>query len=664
MRSESAQNRPHTPLASAILVRLERVTQLAVHAPELDGGLAWLNVDRPLTMKGLRGSVVILDFWTYCCVNCMHVLPVLRAVEEHFRGEPVVVIGVHSGKFTAEQDPARIREAVGRYEVLHPVVVDDGMSLWSRYAIRSWPTLVVVRPDGTLAAVAPGEVDFATLAAFIQHELDAAREKGHLTDTVAPALPPRTLHEPLCYPGQVTALPDGRIVVSDSGHHRLLVLSAEGDVLHTIGSGLRGLADGSLEQAAFDDPQGAAWYGERLYVADTRNHALRAVDLATGSVVTVAGTGQLGAGAPAGPVDALGVALRSPWGIAVDGDTLIVSMAGNHQLWRFSPAQGTLAVYAGEGVEALLDGPVERSAWAQPSGLCLAGRTLYVADSETSAVRAVDLDTGAVRTLIGEGLFDFGDEEGTTEGALLQHPLDVVALPDGSLLVADTYNGKLKRIASDQPGARVETVLSGLAEPGGVALLPDGAWLVADTNAHRLLRVAEGVAAPFEVRGAPKALVGSLARGPSAVAPPDVSGWFTALLALPEGPGLGVGEARVRLVLTAPRGAELPRGTSLLVRAEVSRRSDLLVLACSSFDVEQPGSEDHAAVPLVLELPLTILPLPTAHVEAELVVSVDYVACSVDRPDTCAPRSARLRVPVRLSEGGGGVLTLEAPLAG
>lgn len=636
---------------------MERVTKIAVHAPELDGALTWLNVAEPLTMKGLRGSVVILDFWTYCCVNCMHVLPVLRAVEERFRGEPVVVIGVHSGKFTAEQDPARIREAVGRYEVEHPVVVDDDMSLWSRYAIRSWPTLVVVRPDGTLAAVAPGETDFATLSTFIQHELDAARDKGHLTEAAPPVVPPRALHEPLCYPGKIEVLSDGRLVVSDSGHHRLLVLSADGEVLHTVGSGLRGLADGPLAEAAFDDPQGVAEHGGLLYVADTRNHALRCVDLARGLVSTVAGTGELGTGAPVGRVPAREVALRSPWDVLADGDTLYVAMAGNHQLCRFFPADGSLDVYAGTGVEALLDGPVARSAWAQPSGLARAGRTLYVADSETSAVRAVDLDSGVARTLIGEGLFDFGDEDGTTDGARLQHPLDVAALPDGSLLIADTYNGKLKRVASDRPGARVTTVLSELAEPGGIAVAADGAWLVADTNAHRVLRVVRGVASELVLRGAPRAAVGSLGKPRALASSPDVGGWFTALLTLPEGAGLGPGAATLRLSLSAPEGAELPVGTSLLVRAEVSRRSDLLLLTRSSFDLVRGEGE------LVVELPVTITALPAPHVEAELVVAIDYLACAASHPETCSPRSARLRVPVRLSEGGGALLALAAPLA-
>lgn len=636
---------------------MERVAKPTVHAPELDGGLTWLNVAEPLTLKSLRGSVVILDFWTYCCVNCMHVLPVLRAVEEHFRDQPVVVIGVHSGKFTAEQDPAHIREAVGRYEVEHPVVVDDDMSLWSRYAIRSWPTLVVVRPDGTLAAVAPGETDFATLSAFIQHELDVARDKGHLADAAPLLVPPRTPREPLCYPGKIEVLSDGRLVVSDSGHHRLLVLSADGEVLHAVGSGLRGLADGPLAEAAFDDPQGVAEHDGLLYVADTRNHALRCVDLARGVVSTVAGTGELGVSAPAGRVAARDVALRSPWDVVADGDTLYVAMAGNHQICRFFPGDGTLDVYAGTGVEALLDGPVARSAWAQPSGLARAKRTLYVADSETSAVRAVDLDTGIARTLIGEGLFDFGDEDGATEGALLQHPLDVAALSDGSLLVADTYNGKLKRVASDRQGARVTTVLSDLAEPGGVAVGADGAWFVADTNAHRILRIVRGEAAALPIRGAPRAAIGSLGKARVGLARPDVAGWFTALLTLPEGAGLGPGAATVRLTLSAPEGAELPVGTSLLVRAEVSRRSDLLLLTRTAFDLVREEGE------LVLELPVTITLLPAPQVEAELVVAIDYLACAVSHPETCSPRSARLRVPVRLSAGGGALLALAAPLA-
>jgi thiol-disulfide isomerase/thioredoxin len=637
---------------------VETISKETLHAPELDGGLAWFNCKRPLTMRELRGCVVLLDFWTYCCINCLHVLPVLRAVEERFAAEPVVVIGVHSGKFSAEQDPAHIRDAIGRYDVAHPVVVDDRMAIWSRFTVRSWPTLVVVRPDGTIAAIAPGEAELETLISFVQRELDLARARGTLAAAVPEVLAPETdEHEPLRYPGKILPLPDGRLVVSDSGHHRVLITSATGEVLQTIGSGLRGHVDGPLDEAAFDDPQGATLHGGAIYLADARNHAVRRIDLERGEVTTVAGTGDLGASPPALRTDALEVALRSPWDVLTVSDAIYVAMAGSHQIWRYFPADGSIEAYAGTGVEALIDGPVARSAWAQPSGMSARSGKLYVADSETSALRVIDLEAGMVSTLIGEGLFDFGDEEGTAEQTMLQHPLDVAALADGSLIVADTYNGKVKRIERAGDDSRVSTVLSGLNEPGAVAVAPDGSWLVADTNAHRILRVSAGEARPIDITLAPKAQRGTVSRRRSLRPPVPVEGWFTSLLELPESEGLAPGDGVVRLMLTAPPGTELAAGAPLRAHAEVSRRSDLLQLPEPSLAMTAPGGDQQP-----VDVKVHVTALPDAGIEAELVVSVDYLACSAGA-SACWPRNVRVRVPLRLlATSGTSALSFAVPL--
>jgi DNA-binding beta-propeller fold protein YncE len=634
---------------------LQPILKPTLRAPELDGGLAWFNTRRPLTMKELRGAVVLLDFWTYCCINCMHVLPVLRRVEEHFAGQPVVVIGVHSGKFLAEQEPERIREAIGRYEVQHPVVVDDRMAIWGRFTVRSWPTLVVVRPDGTVAAIAPGEPTAETLIAFVQRELDRARKDGTLAHTLPDVLAPeQSAREPLCYPGHVLALPDGRLVLSDSGHHRLLITSKTGEVEHAIGSGLRGLGDGPFATAAFDDPQGVALFDGALYVADARNHALRRIDLDKREVTTVAGDGSLGVTSPQGCVVASSTALRSPWGLAVVGDSIYVAMAGSHQIYRYFPRENAIEVYAGTGVEALLDGPVARSAWAQPSGMSVRGSFLYVADSETSALRKIDLDKGEVTTLIGEGLFDFGDEEGTAEQTMLQHPLDVAVLADGGLLVADTYNGKLKRV--DRHGV-VRTVVADLDEPGCVTVAPDGAWLVADTNGHRVLRIVDGKPAEVVVTGAPVARIGALIRERPAPPPVSVDGWFTAVLELADDAGLAPGDATIRLRLAAPQGTEIAEGSALRVAAEVSRRSDLLILPSASLVVPAEGAR------FDLDVPVRVSDLTDARIEAELLVAIDYLACVSGDAAACFPKSARVRVPVRLlRESGAAQLAFDVAL--
>jgi sugar lactone lactonase YvrE len=638
-----------------------------VNAPELDGGLAWFNVARPLSMRELRGQVVVLDFWTYCCVNCMHVQPVLRALEEKLAGEPLVIIGVHSGKFSAEHDPGRIRDAIARYEVRHPVVVDRDMAIWGRYGIRSWPTLVVVRPDGTIAAVAPGEPRLSVLDAFVARELDLARRAG----TLAPGplvLPTITQGSTgaLNFPGKVSVLPAGRLAVSDSGHHRVLVTSPDGEVELCIGSGLRGFVDGAVADAAFDDPQGTCWYDGALYVADTRNHAIRRVDVERGVVTTVAGTGALGAG----PLTDRGLAratpLRSPWDLAAGGDVIYVALAGSHQIARFFPERGEIEPWAGTGVEAMLDGPVHKSAFAQPSGLSLRDGTLYVADSETSSVRAVDVPAATVRTLVGEGLFDFGDADGAPGDALLQHGLGVAAV-DGGVLVADTYNGKIRRVS---PTGEVHTVITGLSEPGSVALAHDGSLLIADTTAHRVLRARGEVVTLVDVRGAPAPHHGvagaplSRARRDSMPTLTEVSalslrGWFTALLELPEAEGLSPGDGVIDLELEAAEGTQLAAGAPVRVSVEVSRRSDLLLLLKDEFSVEARGGPKQT-----VHLDVTVTELPEAVIEAELVVAVSYVICAAGDRAACTKAKVHARVPVRLrADGGCARLALSVPLA-
>jgi thiol-disulfide isomerase/thioredoxin len=622
-------------------------------APGFDGGLAWLNVDRPITMMELRGAVVIVDFWTYCCVNCMHVLPVLRTIEERFADEPVVVIGVHSGKFTAERDPQRIREAVGRYGVPHPVVVDDEMVIWSRFGVRSWPTLVIVRPDGTIASIAPGEPELETLDAFLRRELELARQNGTLSAERPNIMPePPHEHRPLQYPGKVAVLPDGGLCVSDSGHHRVLVCDQHGTVDHAIGGGLRGWQDGSFESAAFDDPQGCCWHEGALYIADARNHCIRRADLGRKTVTTVAGTGVLGTGSPRGPVRATELALRSPWDLCAVGDAIYVAMAGNHQIWRFWPARGEIEVYAGTGVEALLDGAVDKTAWAQPSGLSEREGTLYVADSETSAIRAIDLAAGRVRTLVGEGLFDFGDDEGEAGGAMLQHCLGVAAI-QGGLLIADTYNGKIKRLSpaggQGQAQGQLRTVLSDLSEPGSVAIERDGSWIVADTNAHRVLRVRYGQLEEVEIADAPEPHIGAL-RPPSEPRRPStpVHGWFTTLLELEPDRGLGAGDGCITLLLRTPEGLKLAEGSSVDVTLEVSRRSDLLFLNRDRLSLPARG----AATQLVA-IDVRVADLGHAAVESELLANLRYVTCDATESQACHPGSMHLRVPVRLLARGG-----------
>lgn len=458
-----------------------------VRAPELIGKGGWLNTgNKDLTLSDLRGRIVVLDFWTFCCVNCLHVLDELRALEERHR-DTVVIIGVHSPKFVHEAEHQAVVDAVERYEVEHPVLDDPELATWKQYAVRAWPTLVVIDPEGYVVAQHAGEGHAHAIEKLVE-ELEAAHTaKGTLRRGDGPYVPPEPVATDLRFPGKAVRLPHGGFLVSDTTRHQLVELAADGEqVLRRIGSGERGLTPDS-----FNEPQGLALLPDgRVAVADTVNHALRVFDPESGTLETVAGTGtQWWQGSPtSGP--AREVALSSPWDLAWWRDRLWIAMAGVHQLWTYDPATGTVEVAAGTTNEGLVDGPAAEAWFAQPSGLAASGGRLWVADSETSAVRWVELDeTGdgyVVRTAAGTGLFDFGHRDGPAGQALLQHPLGVTALPDGSVAVADTYNHALRRF--DPASGEVTTLATDLREPSAAVLAGDDI-VVVESARHRLTRL-------------------------------------------------------------------------------------------------------------------------------------------------------------------------------
>ncbi|MFF4495688.1 NHL domain-containing thioredoxin family protein [Streptomyces sp. NPDC001546] len=457
-----------------------------VRAPELIGKGGWLNTGgKELTLADLRGRVVILDFWTFCCINCLHVLDELRELEEKHR-DTVVVIGVHSPKFVHEAEHAAVVDAVERYEVHHPVLDDPELATWKQYAVRAWPTLVVIDPEGYVVAQHAGEGHAHAIARLVE-ELEAEHEaKGTLRRGDGPYVAPEPVATDLRFPGKALVLPSGNLLVSDSTRHQLVELDADGEsVVRRIGSGERGFGPDS-----FSEPQGLALLPDgRVVVADTVNHALRVFDPAGGTVETVAGTGrQWWQGSPtSGP--ALEVDLSSPWDVAWWQGRVWIAMAGVHQLWTWDPEAGTVQVAAGTTNEGLVDGPAAEAWFAQPSGLAAAGDRLWVADSETSALRYVEPDGEggyAVRSAVGTGLFDFGHRDGDAAQALLQHPLGVTALPDGSVAVCDTYNHALRRY--DLATGQVTTLATDLREPSDAVLAGEDI-VVVESARHRLTRL-------------------------------------------------------------------------------------------------------------------------------------------------------------------------------
>jgi thiol-disulfide isomerase/thioredoxin len=486
-----------------------------IHAPELAGALEWFNVPAPLTLADLRGKVVLLDFWTYGCVNCMHVLPDLKRLEQKY-GDALVVIGVHSAKFANERDNDNIRRILARYDIDHPVANDAAFRIWRAYGARAWPTQVLIDPEGYVVATASGEGKgeaFDQAIAAVIHVFD---EQGKIDRTPLRKSLERERIETatLAFPGKVVAdAASGRLVIADSNHHRVLVADLDGRVRDVIGGPGAGRVDGVFEGARFYRPQGLAIDGTSVFVADTENHLIRAADLETRRVTTIAGTGkQAGWGAAGGA--ALEISLNSPWDLAVRGRLLFVAMAGSHQIWIVDRDRGISIAYAGSAREARVDGSVDDAAFAQPSGLAIAGETMFVADAESNIIRAVALPpTNDVRTIAGGDLFEFGDTDGAGDDVRLQHPLGVAAAPDGRVFIADTYNHKIKVL--DVRGRKVSTFagtgqagsVDGAAksarfyEPGGLTVAGD--WIyVADTNNHaiRRVRIADGRVETLDVR--------------------------------------------------------------------------------------------------------------------------------------------------------------------
>ncbi len=602
---------------------------MRLNAPDFPAGLEWLNTDRPLSLKELRGKVVLLDFWTYCCINCQHVMPDLKKLEAKYPNE-LVVIGVHSAKFTTEQGTANIRQAILRHGLHHPVINDKEFQVWNRYTVKAWPTLVLIDPAGKIVTEESGEAIFAkfdraiaeTIADFdTLGKLD--RKPLQLRSEASTAM-----QRPLAFPGKIIADPAGkRLFISDTNHHRIVVLSLpDHHVDVVIGSGEESDQDGDYSQAAFRQPQGMALRGDTLYVADTENHRIRAVDLKSKTVTTIAGTGKQAFQLTGGK--AMATPLNSPWDLTAVGDTLYIAMAGNHQIWALNLTDGLIRPYAGSGREALQDGMLHEAAFAQPSGITTDGKHLFIADSETSAVRQVDLPPGKqVSTLVGLGLFDFGDRDGTGADVRLQHPLGV-AWHDGRVYLTDTYNNKIKAI---DPLTRQTTTIAGTGEPGhgdglkaqfdepgGLAFVGNDLY-IADTNNH-LLR--------------------SLDLPTGQVKSPTVQGLDLMAMRIEPTPSAGrllptqrtaVGKQTLKLTLALPKGYHLNPDAPSFVRATAS--GNVHTAGDKPFTISKPDE--------TVAIPVTVASGP-----GQVTIDVSLYYCEAGKEALCRVHNERVTLPV------------------
>ncbi len=625
----------------------------AVNVPDgiLDGGSEWLNTSEPISMRDLRGKIVLLDFWTYCCINCMHVLPDLKFLEEKYDRQ-LVVIGVHSAKFDNEKLTQNIREAILRHEIRHPVVNDSEMLIWRKFGTRAWPTLALVDPEGKYIGSQSGEGHRELFDQVIGKLVDYHRRKGTLDESpiVFSLESGKSAPTPLRFPGKVLADPDSqRLFVSDTGHNRIVISGVNGELLDIVGSGRVGRRDGSFEEAEFDHPQGMALVDQVLYVADMENHLLRAVDLTNRTVTTLAGTGSQGRPGLSSDGTLRNTALNSPWSVVHAKGTLYIAMAGPHQIWSHQLASNQISVYAGSGREDVINGELSSAAFAQPSELTVdsAQEFLYAVDSEGSAIRRIPVGgSGIVSTIAGtselprgQSLFAFGDVDGIGDQARFQHPLGI-AFDAGVLFVADSYNHKIKRVdLADRSStswlgtgqAGTELLPAQFSEPGGLSVSA-GKLYIADTNNHRvcIADIQTGAVTDLQIEALKPPSPGRTRVPPSAddaiVLPRQILRSGSELLMVVD---LAIPDGYKRNELTPVVWELYADGLQSIISDEVlSERREAAV----------EGSSAIARVPLL-----------TTTGEASLLLQMSYGYCR-DDSSLCRLATAVWRIPLELSD--------------
>lgn len=656
-------------LSGTSVMRAQEATQTpsyfgdpAYPAPDFPTGLDWLNVSRPLTLGELRGKVVLLDFWTYGCINCMHMMPVLNQLEQKF-GDALAIIGVHSAKFANEGDTSNIRQVIERYGLTHPVINDHEFAVWQAYAsygVNAWPTFVIIDPHGNMLAVQAGEIPQEAFERVIGGMIAQFDKIGEINRDPLPIKLEKDAQPPsaLAFPGKVIVDTAGnRLIIADSSHNRLVVADLKTyKVLDVIGTGTAGLKNGDYNEAMFSKPQGMALKGEMLYVADTENHAIRAVNLTRKTVATIAGTGKQGYGRDSGV--ALKTDLSSPWDITVGNlDNLYIAMAGAHQIWVLSMDKGAIGPMVGSGAEGHADGDFFDATLAQPSGLFWKDNVLYFSDAESSTVRAADFTTNKVTTLAGtpkDNLFDFGDVDGELGKSRLQHTLALTPAEDGTIFVADTYNSKIKLL---DPKTQTIKTLFGLGgtggfrdgsaaeaqfdEPGGLAY-DAGKLYVADTNndAIRVIDVKAGTVNTV-VFPNPEAL--QIANEVTVVGGNAASGVSVTV----EAQTVKAGSGQIELNLALPEGYKL-NGTAPFL-AEWSSDG-----AAVSF-----AKEDQTQSIVAPKLPLSI-PVTLSEGKATVKGDLTIYYCEAVKESLCFIDRVTVTIPVTVTaDASGSVLKAE-----
>jgi thiol-disulfide isomerase/thioredoxin len=626
-------------------IALGAQAQLRSPAPELKGGRGWLNTAKPLSLAALKGKIVLLDFWTYGCINCIHIIPHLKQLEQKYANQ-LVILGIHSGRYENERETENIRRIILRYDVEHPVYNDADFTVLDAYKVKSWPTRVLIDPAGNIVGRAEGEGNYEQFDRVIGRIAADYRQRGELNEEpLKLALERASVGDlPLAFPGKVLAdAKSDRLFIADSTHNRIVITQLDGTLVATIGSGESGATDGSFAKASFFRPQGMAWDGKSLYVADTANHLIRRVDLQSKTVETIAGTGSQG-------VEVLKVgsartvALSSPWDLQLIGRALYIAMSGLQQIWKLDLDKNEVATFAGSGREGTLDAPLLEARFGQPSGITSDGKMLYTADAEGNVVRAIDTEKGEVRTLVGSPRFEFGDKDGQGGEARLQHPLSVLALND-QILIADTYNHKIKELdpkkrtvktllGTGKPGQRDGNAPS-FYEPAGLSVAK-GKLYVADTNNHaiRVVDLKTKATSTLNIKGL---------EPPAAIAPIASTDNIRPNL---EEIRLAKQRLRVRPAASLVINVEMPAGYHLNPAApqryQVSLESGAAVLALD----EQAVKGTIRGLQLPLRMPLGVI----GQGSAELRIQLTLYYCREDNTGTCRIRTLVFRAPVEVTD--------------
>lgn len=483
---------------------LDKPTFMDKKIREFPKSFKWLNTKKQIDIGMLKGQIVILDFWTYCCINCVHMAQTLNYVDERYKNKPVVIIGIHSAKYANEKNPSNIADAINRYGIVHPVIVDENMHLWKEYGIHAWPTLVFLGPDGTILHKAAGEISNESLSEIIDDLLDRYTNEKLLSKKRADVyLQYKSDDEEknqLRYPGKIAISENGKLIaISDTSNNRVLILDrSDNRVMDTIGCGYGGFLDGNFDNSRLLKPQGVFFRKNILYIADTGNHSIRAADMRNRRIITIAGDGERGVHMSFNnKYIAKETSLLSPWDLSINGKFLYIAMAGLNQIWRYDFDDETIMPFAGAGYENIVDGELEKALMAQPSGLFCDNDYIYVVDSETSSVRSINISKNFISTIIGAGLFIYGDNDGKFNVGRLQHPLGITKAKD-KIYVADTYNNSIRLI--DLSTKNITTLIKkdsesqcrfedkncdtlGLYEPSDVKIYKEILY-IADTNNH------------------------------------------------------------------------------------------------------------------------------------------------------------------------------------